>query len=71
MPKKLTTNTKSLEAREKKAAVKKAKADEDEKRKEDGMKTKIFDFNVFIAISGRFIIEQSVTFSQRITTLYI
>jgi len=35
MPKKLSTNTKSLEAREKKAAVKKAKADEDEKRKED------------------------------------
>lgn len=36
MPKKLTTNTKAVEARERKAAVKKQKADEDERRKEDG-----------------------------------
>jgi hypothetical protein len=36
MPKKISTNTKALEARERKAAVKKAKADEEEKRKEDG-----------------------------------
>ncbi|KAG5673467.1 hypothetical protein PVAND_003512 [Polypedilum vanderplanki] len=35
MPKKLTTNTKSLEARERKAAVKQAKAEEEERRKED------------------------------------
>ncbi|XP_070505824.1 coiled-coil domain-containing protein 124-B [Chironomus tepperi] len=35
MPKKITTNTKSLEARERKAAVKKAKNEEDERRKED------------------------------------
>lgn len=36
MPKKISTNTKSLEARERKAAVKKTKADEEERRKEDG-----------------------------------
>lgn len=36
MPKKLTTNSKAVEARERKAAVKKAKNEEEEKRKEDG-----------------------------------
>lgn len=38
MPKKLSTNTKAVESRERKAAVKKAKNDEDEKKKEDGKK---------------------------------
>ena len=36
MPKKLTTNSKAVEARERKAAVKKQKADDEERRKEDG-----------------------------------
>lgn len=36
MPKKLSTNVKSVEAKEKKAAAQKEKAAADEKRKEDG-----------------------------------
>lgn len=36
MPKKLSTNTKSVEAREKKAAIKKEKTEFEDKRKEDG-----------------------------------
>lgn len=42
MPKKLTTNTKSLEARERKAAVKNAQKEEELRRKEDGKIEKIF-----------------------------
>lgn len=38
MPKKLSTNTKAVESRERKAAIKKTKNDEDEKKKEDGKK---------------------------------
>lgn len=36
MPKKLSTNVKSVEAKEKKAAAQKEKSEADEKRKEDG-----------------------------------
>lgn len=36
MPKKLATNIKSVEAKEKKAAAQKEKTEADEKRKEDG-----------------------------------
>lgn len=36
MPKKLSTNSKAVEAREKKAVDKKTKTDAEEKRKEDG-----------------------------------
>lgn len=36
MPKKITTNSKALEARERKAAAQKSKVDEEEKQKEDG-----------------------------------
>ena len=36
MPKKLSTNTKAVESRERKAAIKKTKNDEEEKKKEDG-----------------------------------
>lgn len=36
MPKKISTNPKAVEAREKKDAVKKQKAAEDERKKEDG-----------------------------------
>lgn len=36
MPKKLSTNTKSLESRERKAAEQKEKSIAEEKRKEDG-----------------------------------
>ena len=36
MPKKLSTNTKSVEAKDRKAAVKKEKTEIEEKRKEDG-----------------------------------
>jgi hypothetical protein len=36
MPKKITTNTKSVEARERKASMKQQKAHEEERKKEDG-----------------------------------
>lgn len=36
MPKKLSTNTKSVEAKERKATATKEKNEADEKRKEDG-----------------------------------
>jgi hypothetical protein len=39
MPKKLSTNTKAVEARDRKAAEKKAKNEVEEKRKEDGKMT--------------------------------
>lgn len=38
MPKKLSTNTKAVEARDRKETVKKSKNEAEEKRKEDGKK---------------------------------
>lgn len=46
MPKKLSTNTKATEARDKKAAEKKVKADAEEKQKEDG-KLDAYNFALF------------------------
>lgn len=42
MPKKLSTNTKAVEARDRKETAKKVKNEADEKRKEDG---KVNDYN--------------------------
>ena len=47
MPKKLSTNTKATEARDKKAAEKKVKADAEEKQKEDG-KLDAYNFALFL-----------------------